>query len=517
MVYHGEENMGKTRETSVANRVFDTDKRIRLGVWGLGRGSSFVRTCTALNIDVVAGCDYSQVMREKFQAQVPEASVTDSVDELLSSEIDAVLIATFCPDHAEHAIKCLESGKHVLSEVTAFHTPAEGVRLIETVERTGLVYNMSENYPFNKARMYLADKWRKGFFGDLVYAENEYNHDSRRPLTFRYNHDGPVEPGWSLHAWRSWKHQHFYCTHSLGPLMHITGGRPVRVVALPGHNSMAANVSQVKASGISTVAPSLLTFDNGGIVRNFMGSTPNDTHQLRLWGSRAAAVYDGTVRLFVGGKGKADSFEVRPEWPMLGELAESMGHGGGDFWVLYYFARQILTGEPGFWDVYRSADVTLSGIFAYRSALADGEAFDIPDFRSVQERNAWRDDDEGQNRYDWERGPFPEDADRSALSDFTEVMSKLIETHATGARATVDCLEIADEVTDRKAIGAVLAKFLADFDEMKRVFGRAREIIGYHPESDGALMLREMLEVAEADRTGTEEFRRKVRETVKRL
>jgi hypothetical protein len=29
-------------------------------------------------------------------------------------------------------------------------------------------------------------------------------------------------------------------------------------------------------------------------------------------------------------------------------MAEKMGHGGGDFWVLYNFAREILFGERAF-------------------------------------------------------------------------------------------------------------------------------------------------------------------------
>lgn len=500
-------------------RVFDTDRRIKLGIWGLGRGASFVRTCGALNMDVVAGCDRGEAARERFKRQVPGARLTASEDEFLDFDIDAVLIATFCPDHALHAIKCLEAGKHVLSEVTAFHTPAQGVSLIETVERTGLVYNLAENYPFNKARMYLAKKWEEGFFGDLLYGENEYNHDSRRPLTFRYNlgRSAVVEPGWSLHAWRSWKHQHFYCTHSLGPLMHITGGRAVRVVSLPGKNSMAANISQVKASGIATVAPSLLTMDNGGVVRNFMGSTPSDTHLLRLWGTRAAAEWDGALRLRLGGKGGASMFEVTPRWPTLGHLAETMGHGGGDFWVLYHFAREVLTGEPAFWNVGRAAEVTLPGIFAYRSALANGEPQEIPDFSRTQDREAFRKDDQGQRRYDWENGPFPIDADRESLNDFTTVMTALIEVHATGARAALDCLSVKDDLIDKKSIGPVLGKFVVNFGDMKSTFRRAREIIEAYPASDGAQMLREMLDVADAEAVETDEFLKQVSEELQSL
>ena len=132
-------------------RIFDTDRRIRLGIWGLGRGMSFYDTCRALNIDVVAGCDYNAHMRENFLAHNPGAFVTADADEFLAQDFDAVLLATFCVDHAGDALRCLAAGKHVLSEVTAFHSMAEGVKLVEAVERTGLVYNLAENYPFSAA------------------------------------------------------------------------------------------------------------------------------------------------------------------------------------------------------------------------------------------------------------------------------------------------------------------------------------------------------------------------------
>ncbi len=501
----------------MTDNLFNTENRIKLGIWGLGRGAHFYKMCRAVNIDVTAGCDFNPVLRQTFQKNIPGAFVTDDIDELLARDIDAVLLATYCPDHGPHAVKCLEAGKHVLSEVTAFDTPADGVKLIEAVESNNLVYNLAENYPFTKERLYLADLWKKGFFGDLIYAENEYNHDSRRPLSFKYLNGDPVQPGWSLHAWRSWKHQHFYSTHSLGPLMHITGGRPLRVVSLPGRNSMAANVSQMKSSGISTVAPSLITFDNGGIVRNFMGSTTHDTHQLRIWGTKAAAEYNKELELFLGAEGKAEGFAVRADWPEHGELAEAMGHGGGDFWVLYYFAREILTGKKAFWDIYRAADVTLAGIFAYRSAVGGGVSFDIPDLRTRDGREQYRNDHETQKPYHWQDGPFPEDADRNELKDFTSIMSQLIDTYATGARAAVDLLDVCDSLVEPEKALITLKQFVENYEAMKGCFKRAGEIIKKYPDSDGARMLSEMLEAAEAEKTAGSGFLDRVKKTIETL
>jgi len=248
-----------------------------------------------------------------------------------------------------------------------------------------------------------------------------------------------------------------------------------------------------------------------------MGSTPNDTHLLRLWGTKGAAEWDGDLVLRLGAKGNAPKLRVEPEWPEFGELAESMGHGGGDFWVLYYFARHVLFDEPAFWDVYRSAEVTLPGIFAYRSAVQNGVAFDIPNFRAKADRDAFRSDDRGQKRYDWQNGPFPQDADREFLEDFTAVMSALVDTHATGARAVLDWLSVKDEVAQPQELKPVLEQFVNGFDEMRKAFHRAQEIATAYPGTDGAQMLKEMLDVAEPERTETQEFLAEVKEELAKL
>jgi len=92
---------------------------------------------------------------------------------------------------------------------------------------------------------------------------------------------------------------------------------------------------------------------------------------------------------------------------MLKEYAEKTGHGGGDSWTLYFFGREILFGEPGFFDVYRASDCTIPGILAYRSSLENGQPYDVPDFRDPDQREQHRDDHFAQERYDVEKGCFP--------------------------------------------------------------------------------------------------------------
>jgi len=477
-------------------RIFDTDRRIRLGIWGLGRGMSFYQTCQALNFDVVAGCDYNAHMRANFLAQNPGAFVSADAEEFLAQDFDAVLLATFCVDHAGDALRCLAAGKHVLSEVTAFHSLAEGVKLVEAVEQSGLIYNLAENYPFSAANMYLARKWKDGLFGELQYAEYEYVHECRS-LCYTYIDGLPVQPRWTVHSWRSWMNFHYYCTHSLGPVMVITGERPVRVVSLPGRQRLAGYLID-SPEGMSGITPSLIEMSNGGLVRNLMGSTTNDSHVQRIWGTLGAAEIGvgKTLQLRLGAAGGAPKFEVIPHWDSLGALAEKTGHGGGDFWVLYHFAKQILYGDPAPFDVYSASDVTIPGIQAYRSSLRNGEPQDVPDFRDPAQRDQYRHDDWSQERYDTKRGVFPAGADTGLTQHFAKTIADLIQ-YSTLYRAYADWRAVMDDMAQPAKVLEQAEQVLQALPALRETYAMARKLVDAYPDSDGARVLREMLEIGD--------------------
>ena len=72
------------------------------------------------------------------------------------------------------------------------------------------------------------------------------------------------------------------------------------------------------------------------------------------------------------------------------DLARKSGHGGGDFWTTFHFAEAIRTGKPPFLDVYRGVAMSSVGILAWKSALQDGQPFDVPDFRERDPAKALR-------------------------------------------------------------------------------------------------------------------------------
>jgi len=372
------------------------------------------------------------------------------------------------------------------------HHPVDGR---EAVEKSGLVYNLAENYPFSKPMMFLTHKWKEGTFGELMYAECEYVHECRT-LVYTYIDGVPIVPGNTVHNWRSWIHFHYYNTHSLGPAMIIGAARPTRVVSLPGSQRLAGYLMN-SAKGMGGVSPSLISFDNGALMRNLMGATTNDSHIQRFWGTLGSAEFvDGQMRFRLGGSGHSPKLPVEMSWPEFGELASVTGHGGGDFWVLYFFARQIRTGEPAPFDIYDAADCTIPGIQAYRSSIENGQPYDVPDFRNEKERNKYRNDHFAQSRYNVARGCFPKKADKALTGRFSTIMRDLI-NHATDYRAFADWEKVIDVIQDPQKVVEMADKAIATYPEMLNVMKEARTLADAYPKSDGAQVLQEILELAE--------------------
>ena len=478
------------------------DKHLKLGIWGLGRGSGFIQSARALGIDIVAGCDISPAMRKHFKELCPEAEVLANEDDFLRMDFDAVLIATYFEDHAKHALKALKAGKHVLCEVTSFITPAQGVELVEAVEASGLVYNLAENYPFDKKNLYLAKLYREGFFGELEYAEFEYIHGGTNACLSTQD----TLPGNRLHHWRGWLSYHYYCTHSLGPAMVITGLRPEKVVAFPTDVLYEGTVHGKgrKVDGImpnlGAMCPSLIYMSNGGIVRNLMGGTSADGRNIRLFGTRAAADFCQSLTLKVGAAGDSHPIHVEPEWPEQGELAEKAGHGGGDFWELYYFAREILTGEKAPWNIYAASDVTLAGIQALRSAVSEGEPMEIPDFRKKEVRDRYRNDNWLQKHIDSDR-IFPDDQNLDITGNFCNYYSAAIPFFRL-IRAALDAMKVYDVTKPEDRINTIqlVQELRAKLPEAKEALTKLRSIYEAYPESQGGEAIMEKLALCEASR-----------------
>jgi hypothetical protein len=189
---------------------------------------------------------------------------------------------------------------------------------------------------------------------------------------------------------------------------------------------------------------------------------------------------------------------VNPCWEGLGELAAQTGHGGGDFWTLYYFAREILTGEKGPFDIYGGCDVTIPGIQALRSSMEGGKPMEVPDFRKKADRNRYRNDDWQQERYDTSAGVFggfvPDASDKAA--NFSTIMKDMV-TFAPIYRAYADWKRVRSALREPEAFLPIAKRLLENYGPLVAAYKDARAIIDAYPKSDGTQVLSEMLEVGE--------------------
>src|SRR5690349_7214872 len=104
---------------------------LRIGVVGLGYwGPNLAR-----NFDAVPGCELAWLCDgreeelERVGAAHPAARRTTDMAEMLADEsLDAVVLATPVPPHADHAVTVLEAGKHCFVEKPLAQSVADAER-----------------------------------------------------------------------------------------------------------------------------------------------------------------------------------------------------------------------------------------------------------------------------------------------------------------------------------------------------------------------------------------------------
>lgn len=371
-------------------------KKIKIGVMGAMRGSSMINYCLAAdNAELVAICDKWKDGLEIQKEMNKGFDITyyDNFDDFINHDMDAVVLANYATEHAPFAIRALKAGKHVFSEVLPCQTMKEAVELIEAVEESGLVYAYGENYCYMHAPYEMRKLYREGKIGEFEYGEGEYIHNAESIW--------PEIAYGDKNHWRNNMYATFYCTHSLGPIIHITGLRPVSVVGF--ESSKTERFLGVGAKG-GLFGIEMVTLENGGIVKSIHGGLYKNSIWYSIYGSKGRMesaredVLNGAVgRIYInadeysGGYGteKLDTYLPAEK----NATDKDLGHGGSDFWSMWNFIEKIKGNKDAdSIDVYEAMDMFLPGMMAYRSVLKGGVPVEIPNLRDKSEREKWRND-----------------------------------------------------------------------------------------------------------------------------
>ena len=111
---------------------------VRVGVVGLGYwGPNLARNLAAIGgCEVSWLCDASEQARARLERSFPSARSTDVIGELLDDEdLDAVVLATPVPTHAELAVAVAQAGKHCFVEKPLATTAADAERAVAAAEQ----------------------------------------------------------------------------------------------------------------------------------------------------------------------------------------------------------------------------------------------------------------------------------------------------------------------------------------------------------------------------------------------
>ncbi|MCR4616263.1 MAG: GNAT family N-acetyltransferase [Clostridiales bacterium] len=371
-------------------------KKVRIGVFGAGRGQSMMDYCRASNnSELVAVCDAWQWQLDRARRKFGE-SVTyyTDFDEFIKHDMDAVVIANYANEHAPYAIRCLKAGKNVLSEVLPVQTMKEAVELVEAVEESGKIYAYAENNCFMPAPREMRALYREGVLGSFEYGEGEYIHN--------------CEPDWFFLTignpdhWRNTMSAFYYCTHSIGPLVHISGERPVKVSGFEVPFNKRMERMGAKAG---PMAVEMITLESGAVLKSFHGVGPSrNSIWYSIYGSKGrieSIREEGDCfdikKMFINcdeneGDNNIKTVEVTVEGAM-DDVADKFGHGGADFYLMYQFVQKLRGNKNAdVIDVYEAMDMFLPGMFAYFSVLDGGSSMDVPNLRNKEERDKWRND-----------------------------------------------------------------------------------------------------------------------------
>jgi predicted dehydrogenase len=357
----------------------------RVGLVGARRGSSLVRPFELFpETEIAALCDLDERrLADTAKAlKLPDDQLYTSYDALLNAPLDMIVIGTPIQLHAQQSIQALESGKHVLSEVTAAWTLDECQGIIDAARRSGKHYMMAENNCY----LHYIRQWRQwiaaGRLGDIFYAESEYIHNIQHLLRDATTGDA---------FWRIHRPPIFYCSHSLGPLLMLMEDR---IVAASGLH-MGYGIMPDLGPGCLNMEVALFKTQKGAVIkllRSQVAYREPPIHYYSLYGAKGVIENDragghqhvGRGKLYVHGehdpKVGLTAIECPISDPTAPPEALAGGHGTTEYFLVRDFIDAVAHNRRPPIDAVRAAEFTAPGICAHESALQGGAWVHVPTF-----------------------------------------------------------------------------------------------------------------------------------------
>ena len=240
---------------------------VRVGVVGLGYwGPNLARNFDRLPESELRWiCDGAEPALARWAPEFPRARATGDLEELLADrELDAVVIATHVPTHAELAIRTLAAGKHCFVEKPLAQSAAEAERVAAAAADAGRVLMVGHLLEYHPGVQKLREVAAAGELGQIHYLySNRLNLGKLR---------ADENALWSLGA------------HDVSVVLHLADEEP--------HEVEARGESYMRP-GVEDVVFCYLRFPSGLVAHLHLSwLDPHKERRFTVVGSRRMATFD---------------------------------------------------------------------------------------------------------------------------------------------------------------------------------------------------------------------------------
>lgn len=256
-------------------------KAIGCGVIGYGAAFDMGRTHAEAiqgtpGLEMRAVCDADPTRLAAARKDLPAIAAFSNHEEMLRMEgLDLVVVVTPHHTHADLAISCLRSGKHVVVEKPMCLTVAEGRRMLQAAKDRGVILSVFHNRRWDGSHVALKRILGSGDLGEVFQIE---------AFSGGYAHPG--------HWWRSDKEISGGCLHDWGAhfIDWILDLVPGPVTEVSGF------IQKRRWMDVTNEDHALMTmrFENG-VVAAFEQSTvaASPKERFRILGTKGAATWKG--------------------------------------------------------------------------------------------------------------------------------------------------------------------------------------------------------------------------------
>ncbi len=242
---------------------------VRVGVVGLGYwGPNLARNLAAIpGCELVWLCDPDEQARAKLARSFPTARATDALADLLDDgQLDAIVLATPVPTHAELVVAVAGAGKHCFVEKPLATTAADAARAVATAAAAEKILMVGHLLEYHPAVARLKELIDSDELGGLFYIYgNRLNLGKLR---------ADENALWSLGA------------HDVSVALHLIGEEPEQCVA---HGASYVR----KDAGVQDVVFCYLRFPSGIVAHLHLSwLDPHKERRITVVGSRRMATFD---------------------------------------------------------------------------------------------------------------------------------------------------------------------------------------------------------------------------------